>query len=155
MNEAIIHDKTIKFLKSLGDLSLEELSNIMKNALALEEIGQYEEAISWYDLEISKNPRDPLAWYNKGNVFDNIGKYKEAISCYDRVLDIIYDDTNSMYSKASILSKIGKYEEAISWYDKILSIDPTHVGALVKRKIDLEKIGMHYGVVPIKHKQML
>ena len=57
----------------LDDLTLEQLGNIMKNAQILDELGQYEEAISWYDIAIKKNPQDIVAWYNKGNVLDNMG----------------------------------------------------------------------------------
>jgi tetratricopeptide (TPR) repeat protein len=155
MEETLVHDQTIKFLNRVSNLSLEQLSNIMKNALALNEIGQYEEAISWYDLEISKNPENPISWYNKGNALDRLGRFAEAIYCYDIVLEIIPDDTSSLCNKAKVLSKLGRFEVAISLFDKIISIDPTHIDALRNKRIALDKLGMHYGVVPIKTRQIL
>ena len=155
MEEIFAHDETIKFLNRVSNLSLEQLSSIMKNALALNEIGQYEEAILWYDMEISKNPADPIPWYNKGNVLDRLGKYAEAIYCYDVVLEIIPDDTSALCNKAKVLSKLGRFEVAVSLFDKIISNDPTHIDALRNKKIALDKLGMHYGVVPIKTRQML
>ncbi len=155
MEKTVRHDQKIKFSNLVSDFSLEQLSNIMKNARALDELGQYEEAISWYDLAIAKNPIDPIPWYDKGNVFDSIGKYDEAISCYDKVLEIIPNDTSAMYNKATVLSRIGKYEEANSCYDKIISIDPIHTGALYNKRVTLNKLGMHYGVIPMKQKQIL
>jgi tetratricopeptide (TPR) repeat protein len=155
MEETHVHDQTIKFLNRVSNLSLEQLSSIMKNALALNEIGQYEEALSWYDMEISKNPADPIPWYNKGNVLDRLGKYAEAIYCYDVVLEIIPDDTSALCNKAKVLSKLGRFEVAISLFDKIISIDPTHIDSLHNKRIALDKLGMHYGVVPMKTKQIL
>ena len=155
LEEPLVHDQTIKFLNRVSNLSLEQLSSIMKNALALNEIGQYEEAISWYDLEISKNPADPIPWYNKGNALDKLGKYAEAIYCYDIVLEIIPDDTSALCNKGKILSKLGRFEVAISLFDKIISIDPTHIDALRHKRIALDKLGMHYGVTPMKNRQML
>ncbi len=155
MEETLVHDQTINFLNRVSNLSLEQLSGIMKNALALNEIGQYEEAKSWYDLEISRNPADPTPWYNKGNVLDMMGKYAEAIYCYDIVLEIIPDDTSALCNKAKVLSKLGQFEVAISLFEKIISMDPTHTKALRNKRIILDKLGMHYGVVPMKTRQML
>ena len=154
MEETHVHEQTIEFLKHVSNLSLEELSSIMKNALALNEIGQYEEAISWYDMEISKNPADPTPWFNKGNALDRLGKYAEAIYCFDIVLEIIPNDTSALCNKAKILSKLGRFEVAISIFDEIISVDPTHIDALRNKRIALDKFGMHYGVVPMKTKQL-
>lgn len=154
MEETIVHDQTIKFLSRVSNLSLEELSGIMKNALALNEIGQYEEAISWYDMEISKNPADPIPWYNKGNVLDRLGKFSEAIYCYDIVLEIIPEDASALCNKAKILSKLGRFEIAISLFNKIITNDPTHIDALRNKRIALDKLGLHHGVVPMKTKQL-
>ena len=155
LEETVKNDQKIKFSNLFKDFDFEQLSNIIKNARALDELGQFEEAILWYDLAISKNPRDIVAWYNKGNILDNLGKYEDAIYCYDTVIDIIPNDTSAMYNKATVLARIGKYEEAISLYDKIISIDPTHVGALYNKRRMLDKLGMHYGIMQIKQKQML
>ncbi len=155
MEKTLQHEQKTKFVNIVSDFSLEQLSNIIKNAKALEQLGQYEEAISWYDLAIEKNPIDPNPWYDKGNVFDSIGKYEEAISCYDKVLEINTNDTSAMYNKATVLSRIGKYEESNYCYDKLISIDPTHTGALYNKRVTLNKLGMHYGVMPMKQKQIL
>jgi tetratricopeptide (TPR) repeat protein len=68
---------------------------------------------------------------------------------------MIPNDTSAMYNKATVLSRIGKYEEANSCYDKIISIDPIHTGALYNKRVILNKLGMHYGVIPMKQKQIL
>lgn len=154
LEEPLVHDQTIRFLNSVSNLSLEQLSGIMKNALALNEIGQYEEAISWYDLEISKNPAEPTAWYNKGNALEKMGRYAEAIYCFDIVLEIIPEDSSALCNKAKILSKLGKFEIAISLFEQIISKDPTHVEALKHKRIALDKLGMHYGIIPMKKKQL-
>jgi len=148
-------EREIKFPSFLNEMTIEQLANVMKNALMLDELGQYEEAASWYDIAIKKNPQDIVAWYNKGNVLDNMGKQEEAVYCYDKVLEIIPCDISSMYNKAIVLSKIGKFEEAISLFEEIISMDPTHIGALTNRRVALNNLGLHYGTTLIKKKQML
>ena len=145
----------VKIPSFLKEITIEQLANIMKNAQKLDELGQYEEAISWYDIAIKKNPQDIVAWYNKGNVLDNMGKLEDSIYCYDKVLEIIPHDISSLYNKAIVLSKIGKFEEAVFLFDEIISIDPTHIGALTNRRVSLSKLGMHYGTTLIKKKQMM
>lgn len=148
-------ERKIELPSFLNDITIEQLANIMKNAQRLDELGQYEEAVSWYDIAIKKNPRDIVAWYNKGNVLDNMGKREEAIYCYDKVLDIIPNDISSMYNKAIVLSKMEKFEEATSLFDEIISVDPIHIGALTNRRVSLSKLGLHYGTTLMKKKQML
>ena len=148
-------DREIEVPSVISDLTIEKLANIMKNAQILDELGQYEESVSWYDIAIKKNPQDIVAWYNKGNVLDNMGKREEAIACYDKVLEIIPNDISSMYNKAIVLSKIEKYEEAVFLFDEIIAMDPTHIGALTNRKVSLNKLGLHYGTTLMKKKQML
>ena len=148
-------EREIKFPSFLKEMTLEQLANVMKNAQMLDDLGQYEESVSWYDIALKKNPQDIVAWYNKGNVLDNMGKQKDAIFCYDKVLEIIPNDISSMYNKAIVLSKIGKFEEAAYLFDEIISIDPTHIGALTNRRFALSKLGLHHGTTLMKKKQML
>lgn len=147
--------KKIEYSSFLSEMTIEQLANVMKNARMLDEIGQYEEAVSWYDIAIKKNPKDIVAWYNKGNVLDNMGKRVEAIYCYDKVLAIIPNDISSMYNKAIALSKIEKFEESVSLFNEIISKDPTHIGALTNRRVSLDKLELHYGTTLIKKKQLL
>ena len=107
-------DGKIKFPSFFDTLTIEELAIIMKNAQTLDEIGQYEEAVSWYDIAIKKNSQDIVAWYNKGNVLDNMGKLEESVYCYDKVLDIIPSDISSMYNKAIVLSKADQQKQELA-----------------------------------------
>ena len=148
-------EREIKFPRFLNEITLKQLANIMKNAQMLDDLGQYEESVSWYNIALKKNPQDIVAWYNKGNVLDNMGKRKESIYCYDKVLEIIPNDISSIYNKAIVLSKIEKFEEAAYLFEEIISIDPTHIGALTNRKFALNKLDLHYGTTLMKKKQML
>jgi len=45
-------DGKTEFTSFFDTLTIEELATIMKNAQTLDEIGQYEEAVSWYNIAI-------------------------------------------------------------------------------------------------------
>ena len=53
---------------------------------ALDDLGKYDEAITWYDKALAVNPKYVDAFYNKGLALDDLGKYDEAITWYDKAL---------------------------------------------------------------------
>jgi tetratricopeptide (TPR) repeat protein len=55
---------------------------------SLNDLGRYEEAITYYDKALSIEPNDILALSNKGIALDDLGNYTEAIEYYDRSLEI-------------------------------------------------------------------
>ena len=68
-------------------------------ALALDNLGNYSEAIQYYDKVLAINPKYTNALYNKGVALDNLGNYSEAIQYYDKVLAINATDTDALYDK--------------------------------------------------------
>jgi len=38
------------------------------------------------------DPKDAVAWHNKGLALYDLGRYEEAIRCYDKVLEIDPED---------------------------------------------------------------
>ena len=60
----------------------------MVKDMVLDDMGKYEEAITWYDKALVDNPNYLDALNNKGYALDNLGKYEEAITWYDKALDI-------------------------------------------------------------------
>lgn len=56
--------------------------------LILDKLGQYEEAISYFDNALRINPENVYAWTNKGITYYNVGSYEKAIECYDSAIAI-------------------------------------------------------------------
>ena len=52
--------------------------------LALAELGNFEEALEYYDRALVMDDKYQDAWYNKGVALDILGRYKEAQSCYNK-----------------------------------------------------------------------
>jgi tetratricopeptide (TPR) repeat protein len=84
------------FLISLiefGDTSAQEsegftddVEALFDKGLALDGLGQYEEAISYYDKVLAIDPNNIFALGNKGLGLSNLGRDQEAIEYYDKVL---------------------------------------------------------------------
>ena len=57
-------------------------------ALALNNIGKYDEAIRACDKAIEIDPQDALAWFEKGFSLNNLGKYDKAILALDKAIEL-------------------------------------------------------------------
>jgi len=44
-----------------------------------------------------------MAWYNKGNAFDDLGKYDEAIKCYNEAIRLNPSDSAAWSNKGVAL----------------------------------------------------
>ena len=45
----------------------------------LDELGKYQDAITWYDKVLAIDGNNTKAMYNKGIALNNLGKYQEAL----------------------------------------------------------------------------
>lgn len=57
--------------------------------------GQFSEALSYFDLAISKNQGFKDAWYSKGGAFISLEEFHKAVICYERVLQIDPGDVDA------------------------------------------------------------
>jgi tetratricopeptide (TPR) repeat protein len=111
--------------------------------LALYNLGQYQEAIKWYDKALEIKPSFTSAMNNKGLALYNLGQYQEAIKWYDKALEINPHDTNAMNNKGLALYNLGQYQEAIKWYDKALEITPTDAVVLNNKGLAFNNLGQY------------
>jgi tetratricopeptide (TPR) repeat protein len=106
---------------------------------ALNEIGQYHEAIKCYDKALEIKALESGLNYvavlvSKGMAFQGLEKYEEAIRCYDKALEIDPKAVPALVMKGSAFQDLKRYDEAIRCYDKALEIDPKNIDILNKIK---------------------
>ena len=106
--------------------------------IALENLGQYEEAIKAYDKALLVEPEFSFVWNNKGRILHELGQYEEAIKAFDKALLIDPEYSNAWNNKGIALGVLGRYEEAIKAFDKTLLIDPNYSFAKMNRELALE-----------------
>jgi tetratricopeptide (TPR) repeat protein len=113
--------------------------------LALDKLGQHEEAIKVYDEVINKlDPKNIIVWHNKGFILVNLGRNEEAIKCFDEILTKI-DPKNihALNSKGWTLDNLKRYQEAIECYDRALEIDPNFESVLDSKGYTLTNLGKY------------
>jgi tetratricopeptide (TPR) repeat protein len=101
-----------------------------EKGVALDELGNHEDAIKAYDRALKLDANDVDALFNKGETLGILGKHEEAIKYFNIVLKIDPDDAETWYEKGVNLKKLGKHEEAIKYFDKALQLDPDDTDAL-------------------------
>jgi len=57
------------------------------------------------------DPKDAVAWHNRGLALDELGRYEEAIRCYDTALGINPEDAIAWDNKIIAEEKLLKIEK--------------------------------------------
>ncbi|RDJ31628.1 MAG: tetratricopeptide repeat protein [Crenarchaeota archaeon] len=91
---------------------------------ALFRLCKYSEAISFFDQDLSKNPKNLAAITNIGAALNKLGLFPQAIQQFDSALEINPNYIPALNNKANSLSQMGNHNEALSLYLQVLEIDP-------------------------------
>jgi tetratricopeptide (TPR) repeat protein len=81
-------------------------------------IGNYSQAITYYDKALAIDPKNVLAIIGKGYALDNIGNHTKAVMYYDKALAIDPRYIADLTHKGNFLIGIGNYKLAIMYFDK-------------------------------------
>lgn len=103
---------------------------------------QKNDAISFLNEFLDKNPYSEIAWHQLGKQYFDLKKYKKALAAFD--FAIISDDyfIGAYLEKGKVLEKMGKFNEAIENYKFTISLeDPTSFAYLRIGKC-YEKLGL-------------
>ncbi len=105
------------------------LTLLVKEGVALYNLGKYSQAIQYYDKVLAVDPHHVNALYNKGVALWKLGNYSRAIQYYNKVLVIQPNYVNALINKGVALYDLGKYQDAIVSYDKVLALNANDVDA--------------------------
>jgi Flp pilus assembly protein TadD len=65
------------------------VATVMTNkAVALANLGRYEEAEEWFRQALDLDPRDTTAWTNLGLTLNRLGREPEAMACFGKVREL-------------------------------------------------------------------
>ena len=104
-----------------------------KNAFAygakgrsLQELGRYEESLTWLDRAIGLGPNYQFAYVTKGVSLQELGRHQEAMACLDEAIRL--DPTNAFAHrrKGVSLQGLGESREAIACLDEAMALDPSY-----------------------------
>ena len=93
---------------------------------ALMRLCNYNQAESYFEAALAKDPDSPEALTNLGSSLAKQGRFGAALEHYNLALKKDPKFVPALNNKANALAETGKIEDAITIYNKILDNDPTH-----------------------------
>ena len=102
------------------NLTLEQISTTVKNAMTLDNLGQFEEAISWYDKALEIDPENAVVLSYKGIILTNLGRYEEAIFWFDKAIAADPTNISALYERRLAMEKMGKHYGVVPMSQKQL-----------------------------------
>jgi hypothetical protein len=95
--------------------------------------GDLDGAIADYDQAIKLNPREALAYYNRGTARWDKGDREGAVADYDMALQINPDHANCHYKRGIAMRTRGEFDEAIANLNRAIELNPQDASAHVQR----------------------
>ncbi|XP_059637591.1 uncharacterized protein LOC132279587 [Cornus florida] len=98
--------------------------------------GQYEDALSKYELALQVTPDMPssieirsICHANRGTCFFKLGKYEDAIKECTKAIELNASYVKALLRRGEAQEKLEHFEEAIADMKKILELDESHIQA--------------------------
>ncbi|XP_050367679.1 uncharacterized protein LOC126786022 [Argentina anserina] len=112
---------------------LEQANEVKLEGNGLFGKGQYEEALSQYELALHLAPDLPssvelrsICHSNRGICFSKLGKYEDAIKECTKAVELNPSYIKALIRRAEAHEKLEHFEEAIADMKKILELDPSN-----------------------------
>ena len=103
------------------EVTTTNLPDIIKNAVKLDTLGQYEEALSWYDKALKIDPKDINTMFKKALLLSKLGKFEQAVFLFDQVIEIDPTLVSALVNRRIVLEKLGRHFGVVPLSDKQLS----------------------------------
>lgn len=89
------------------------------------------------EREVKRNPNNPAAWLELGNLYFDTNKYQDAILAYNTYLGLNPDNPNVWTDLGVMHRRTNNPTEAIASFDKALELNPRHEQARFNKGIVL------------------
>jgi len=131
--------------------SEEDVDLLFNNGIESFNLGDVEEALSYFDKVLEIEPNHVKALNNKGVVLSTLEKHEEAISYFDKALQIDSKYADALANKGSALGSLGQFDDAILYLDQAIEIVPNHVNALNNKATVMVSQGNYYDAISYFH----
>jgi tetratricopeptide (TPR) repeat protein len=119
------------FMKCL-ESDLDDYSALYNIIYCFEFLNQNDDAISYLNMFLDKNPYCEVAWHQLGKQYFILKDFNKALTAFD--FAIISDDTfvGAYLERGKVLEKLKRYEDAIENYTITLTLDEPTSFALLR-----------------------
>jgi len=128
------------FIKCLEE-DLEDQSALYNVVYCFEFLDQNQEAITYLNKYIDKNPYSEIAWHQLGRLHYGVKEYENAIRAFDYATLIDDEFLGAFMERAKAYERLKKYEEAIESYERTIELDDATSYALLRIGKCHERLG--------------
>ena len=128
------------FIKCLEE-DLEDQSALYNVVYCFEFLDQNQEAITFLNEYIEKNPYSEIAWHQVGRLHYGVKEYESAIRAFDYATLIDDEFLGAFMEKAKAFERLKKHKEAIESYERTIELDDATSYALLRIGKCHEKLG--------------
>lgn len=114
---------------------------INDNGVVLRYLGNYQEAIQYYDTAIKLAPKNSIPWNNRGDTLYQLQDISKAILSFDRSLELDPQNALAWANKGIALSNLARTKEALYCFDQAIAIDVYNAEAWDGKGVALAKAG--------------
>lgn len=120
---------------------IEDQSALYNVIYCFEFLDQIQEAITFLNQYIDRNPYSEIAWHQIGRLHYSVKEYENAIRAFDYATLIDEQFVGAFMEKAKALERLKKYEEAIISYTRTIELEDATSYALLRIGKCYEKLG--------------
>ncbi|MBF0328240.1 MAG: tetratricopeptide repeat protein [Nitrospirae bacterium] len=120
--------------------SIYALNNL---GVALDDVGNGDEALNSFDAAIEISPSFAEAWYGKGYTLAGMERFEEAAACYDKALEIKAMYADVWYDRGVAMSSLGRHEDALKCFETASILRPMDAKVWHGKAIELSVLGLH------------
>ncbi|KIA98391.1 tetratricopeptide repeat protein [Flavobacterium sp. KMS] len=128
------------FIKCLEE-DLEDQSALYNVVYCFEFLDQNQEAITYLNQYINKNPYSEIAWHQLGRLHYGVKEYESAIRAFDYATLIDDEFLGAFMERAKAYERLKQYAEAIESYNRTIELDDATSYALLRIGKCYEKLG--------------
>jgi len=106
-------------------------------------MGDFNGALSDFNIAIKLKPYFPEAINNRGNIYIKIYKFESAIDDFNKAIEINPQFADAYFNRGIVYAKIGKYDSAFDDFNKAIKLNPQYADAYSNRGIVYALIGKY------------
>ena len=76
---------------------------------------------------IELDPKDGMAYYNRGSIYRNIGLYEKALNDFNRTIELFPDYASAYNNRGLTHEKMEHYEEALADFNEAITLEGSPV----------------------------
>ena len=115
--------------------------SLVEKGVALVMEGKYSEAIEAFNKAIEINPKDAVAYNNRGAAYGQMGNYKQQIEDSNKALQINPKDAVAYNNRGVAYGELGNYEQEVDDCTKAIELSPKLAVAYYHRGLAYHKLG--------------